>query len=214
MALATADQVKLALGLAPGDTSKDTAIAQALPLAESAIQDYTNRSFALNNLANPATEREFVGEDTGFTTIDDAMHGSVTGVTRVGAGGVTTPLTVDTMFLVQPTAGEFPVAWYIESYPSLGQSPEMGFAQNMDVLYREGRLTPRDQWYLRVTAKWGWPSIPGSVTQAAIWTTIAFVENPRPYISEAIQGYSRTREAATDAIPARARDLLGRYVKG
>lgn len=213
MALITDVEVKEALGLKPADTSKDSLIAQALPLAESAIQDFTNRTFALNNASDPATEREFTGEEAGFTSIDDAVHGSVTAVSMVNVGGVVTAL-APLQYIVQPGAREFPVAWYLETYPMRRSSPEMGFARNEDVLYREGRLLGSDQFLLRITAKWGWPSIPGAVKQAAIWTTIAFMENPRPFVSEAIQGYSRTREAAIDAIPARARDLLGRYVRG
>ena len=213
MALITDVEVKEALGLKPGDTSKDSLIAQVLPLAESAIQDFTNRTFQVNDPADPAETRDFVGEEAGFTSIDDAVHGTITAVSTVGAGGVVTPLQA-LQYLVQPAAGEFPVAWYIETYPLRRTSPEMGFARNEDVLYREGRLLSTEQFLVRVTAKWGWPEIPGAVKQAAIWTAIAFMENPRPFVSEAIQGYSRTREAAIDAIPARARDLLGRYVKG
>jgi hypothetical protein len=212
MALITDAEVKEALGLKPGDTGKDSQIAQALPLAESAIQDFTGRTFALNDAAAPATQREFVGEEAGFTSIDDAVHGSVTAVSVVDGVGVVTTLT-STQYIVQPVAGEFPVAWYLETYPLRRTSPEMGFTRNEDVLYREGKLLLSTQFLVRVTAKWGWPAVPGSVKMAAIWTTIAFIENPRPYISEAIQGYSRTREAAIDAVPARARDLLGRYVK-
>lgn len=199
--------------MSPSDTSKDALIAQELPLAESAIQDYTNRSFAVYNGTDPATQRTFIGEESGFTTIDDAVHGSVTQVQTVSSAGVVTTLTAQ-QYLVQPGAAEYPVAWYVATYPSLRSSPAMGFARNEDWLYAHGLLSPVDQFQVNVTAKWGWPSVPGSVKQAALWTTIAFVENPRPYISEAIQGYSRTREAAIDAIPARARDLLGRYVKG
>lgn len=212
MALITAAEVKEALGLKPADTGKDSQIAQALPLAESAIQDFTNRDFALNVPANPATLREFVGEEAGFTSIDDAVHGSVTAVATVDGVGVVTNL-LTTQYIVQPVAGEFPVAWYLETYPLRRTSPAMGFTRNEDVLYREGKLLMTQQFLVRVTAKWGWPAVPGAVKMAAIWTTIAFIENPRPYISEAIQGYSRTREAAIDAVPARARDLLGRYVK-
>lgn len=212
MALITDVEVKEALGLKPADTGKDSLIAQALPLAESAIQNFTNRTFELNVPAAPATEREFVGEEAGFTSIADAVHGTVTGVSMVAASGVVTALT-PLQYIVQPGASEFPVAWYLETYPLRRSSPEMGFARNEDVLYREGRLLTSDQFLVRITAKWGWPSVPGAVKQAAIWTTIAFMENPKPYISEAIQGYSRTREAAIDAIPARARDILGYYVK-
>lgn len=212
MALITDIEIKEALNLKPADTSKDSLIAQAIPNAEQAIFDYTHRNFELNVGANPATMREFIGEETGFTTIDDAVHGTVTQVQSVDSVGVVTTLT-STQWLLQPGPSEFPVAWYVQTYPLLRESPYMGFARNMDVMYREGRLGTTEQFLVRVTAKWGWSAIPGSVKQAAIWTTIGFMENPRPYVSEAISGYSRTREAATDAIPARARDLLGYYVK-
>lgn len=212
MALITDIEIKEALGLKPSDTSKDSLIAQAIPNAEQAIFDWTHRDFTLNVPADPATQREFIGEETGFTTIDDAVIGTATQVQTVDSTGVVTTLT-PTQWLLQPGAAEYPVAWYVQTYPLLRESPYMGFARNMDVLYREGRLGTTEQFLVRVTAKWGWPEIPGSVKQAAIWTTIAFMDNPKPYISEAISGYSRTREAATDAIPGRARDLLGYYVK-
>jgi hypothetical protein len=44
--LATLDAVKLFLGLAPGDTSKDVPLQQALAICSALISDYTGRYFA------------------------------------------------------------------------------------------------------------------------------------------------------------------------
>jgi hypothetical protein len=212
MPYATSSQVKLALGIAPANTDKDALIAQVLPAVDGAIDNYTHRTFALYNGTDPATMREFPVEESGFTTVDDFVQGSVTGIVAVAPGGVLTTLTAND-YVAQPAAEEFEVGWYIETRPFGGTSPEMGFTRNLDVLWpKYGTLLPS---YLRVTAKWGWPAVPGPIMQAAVWTAVSFIDNPRPYVSEAIQGYSRTMATPLlEAIPARARDLLGPYTKG
>lgn len=212
MPYATSSQVKLALGIEPANTTKDALIAQVLPAVDGAIDNYTHRTFALYNGTDPATMREFPIEESGFTTIDDFVQGSVTTVVAVAPGAVLTTLTTS-QYVAQPAAEESDVGWYIETLPMGGTSPEMGFARNLDTLWpKYGNLLPT---YLRVTAKWGWPAIPAPVMQAAVWTAVAMIESPRPYVSEAIQGLSRTMATPmVDAIPARARDLLGPYTKG
>lgn len=209
MALATLAEVKEAYGLSPGDTSKDSQITQALPLADQAVKDYTHRTFDVVS-ASPSA-KDFDYEDSGIVTVDDFQHGTVTAVSTVDGAGSATAL--DAMaYLAQPLPHEFPVGWWVEVMPALQRSPEMGFLRNEDVYYQDYAWRARPL-RLRVTATWGWPSIPGPVKMATIWTTISFVEAPRPFVSEAIAGYSRTWPAPPEAVPARAKEVLGFYVK-
>lgn len=210
MALTTAAEVKELLRKDPFDTDLDALIAQELPKAEAAVQDYTHRTFAL--VTGGATPQDFTYEESGVVTVADFQHNSITSVAVVDAYGTATTLTAGA-YLPQPLSGEFPVGWWLEVSPTYGQSPEMGFLQNADVYARErGGYWTRPQ-RLRVTAIWGWPDVPGAVSQAAAWTVINFMESPKPYTAEAIAGYSRSLPAAADAVPERAKDLLGPYVK-
>ena len=211
MALITLAEVREAYGDG-SDTSRDAIITQVLPFAEAAVQSYTHRTFQPTPAGSPATAKDFTYEESGVVTVDDFEHGSITSVQIVDALGTASALSLPG-YLPQPLSGEFPVGWWIEVRPTYGISPEMGFLQNLDVYAREyGSNWARGR-ILRVTAKWGWPAVPGDVKQATIWTAIAFVENPQPYTSQAIASYSRTINTSVDAIPDRAKDLLFNYVK-
>jgi hypothetical protein len=88
----------------------------------------------------------------------------------------------------------------------------MGFRRNVDVLAAEGRLR-QPAAVLSVDATWGWPIIPTDVKQAAIWTAMSIKDNPGPWLTESIEGYSRTiGRSPSDAIPERAKMLLAPYL--
>lgn len=209
--LVSLQEMKVALNLLD-TTEQDEKILQAIPEAEAAIFNTTNRTFEVTPPSASAVPRTFEYSDSGVIEIADAQHGTIESVT---AGG---RLLLPDEWSAEPSAEEYPVTWWIElAIPgSRGlRSPEMGFTRNEDVLWREGRLRPVADSDVVVTAVWGWPAVPLDVRRAAIWTVAAFMERPTPYVSESIAGYSRTSpNPLTVAIPARARALLDYHVKG
>jgi hypothetical protein len=195
-----------ALNVAPGDLSPQEVdkYAEAIAAASAAVRAWTDRNFEA--ATGTATTRTFEYDGSGVLEIDDCT--SVTGVAVTVPNGVDRSLT-PVEFSPRPFEG--PIFDYITMSPSWGQiSREMGFTRNLDRY--EGPLGYQPT--IKVTATWGWPEIPADVRRAVIWTAVALVENPRPFISESIEGYSRTiGPAPFDAIPQRAAALLAPYTK-
>lgn len=207
LALTTKDDVKKALGIPFTETSKDAQIELAIAGAEAAIRVATGRSFEERDDPEVATAREYGYEESGVVAVDDFKHDSLDGI--VVAGNAMSAGT----WAEHPLSTEYPVAWWVEVYPPRRPSPEMGFTRNEDVLAEEGRLPPYGT-TLTVTAVWGWTEVPKDVAQAAIWTAIAFQDQPRAVISESIAGMSRTyANPLVDAIPPRAQALLDAHTK-
>lgn len=195
-----------ALGKAPGDLEEHevSKYAEAIAAASAAIRSWTDRKF--EEAGQSATARTYQYDGSGVLDIDDCT--TVTAINVVVPNGVERPL--DAMeFTAHPFEG--PIFDHITMSPRWGQvSREMGFTRNLDRY--EGPLGYAPQ--IKVTAIWGWPTIPPDVRRAVIWTAISLVENPRPFISESIEGYSRTvGPAPYDAIPVRAQALLAPYTK-
>lgn len=212
MALVTSAQVKEALGLAPANTTKDALIGQVLPMVDAAIRRHTNDRWEVNVPADPATSRDFIFEESGVHTVNAFVHGTITTVSLVPPVGAVVDLTAPA-YSYGPTQWEYDAAWWIETAPAQRGSGEMGFLRNWDVYLTEHPQLDQ-AWKVRVTAKWGYPSIPDDVKQAAIWTAVAFMENPKPYASESIAQYTRSRaDRDADPIPTRAARLLEPHVK-
>jgi hypothetical protein len=109
-----------------------------------------------------------------------------------------------------------PVFWWLD-LPLLerGRSTAMGFTRNEDIFLGQNSTAP---FTVVVTGTFGWGGVtPGDIKMAAAWTLAAWLANPEPWITESIEGYSRTiaipAQAAELAIPARARDLLDNYFR-
>ncbi len=212
MALVTTAQVKEALGLAAGNTTRDALIGQVLPMVDAAITRHTNDRWEVYNGTDPATARDFIFEESGVHTVNAFKHASITAVSLVPPVGSVVDLTAPA-YAFGPTEWEYPVGWWVETAPAQHGSGEMGFLRNWDVYLREHPHL-NQAWKVRVTAKWGYTAIPDDVKQAAIWTAVAFMENPRPYSSESIAQYTRAvGERAQDPIPVRAARLLEPHVK-
>lgn len=215
--LITLAELRSKLGVHVTDTRKDALYESMIPAASAAIRSFTERDFGAPTVTE---ERTFEYDGSGYLDIDDAAE-----VTQVA---FVNPLTADLVLdsdLWQPKPSrrdDAPVYYYviIGSPGSVG-SPEMGFARNLDVYAREGRL-PGLTATAKVTATWGWPTVPEDVKMAATWTIREWLDRPSgdALTAEAIEGWSRTwggrggaGGAAALAIPARARDLLANYAK-
>lgn len=196
--LVTLPEVKTALGLQ--NTAKDAQITQAIPVATQAIRNYVDRDFE-TPVSGSAT-RTFYYDGSGVLEIDDAQT-----ITEVTLDGV--PLTADE-YSAEP-AGGVPFSWLFLPERNLSINPEMGFTRNLDVLWWKTLGKPQ---VVAVTGTWGWPEIPADVKQAAIWTVVSIIENPRPITTESIGGVSRSYMSYASAIPQRAKEFLQPYFRG
>lgn len=193
--LITWDYVKLALGQT--DNAQQAKYEDAIADASVAIRQYTGRDFAIEEAVDTRT---YSYDADGFLEVDDIVAGSVT---DVKIDGISIPLT---QAVFQPT-GQTHYTWV--ELPARGQSPAMGFMRNEDRYVAMFGSRPT---VVTITATFGWPEVPLDVRRAALWTVMAFSDNPNATISESIAGYSRTvANPNTAAIPARAKDILENY---
>jgi hypothetical protein len=197
-------------GTDPTNTLDDTRVSGMIPFASSAVLAFTERDFGATSVVE---SRDFVHDGSGFMDIDDAS--AVASVDFIYPAGPT--ITLDTeSWTAKPGPDRF---YYIELPAYAGAtagSPEMGFTRNLDV-YAAERGTYGTATNVRVTATWGWPTVPDDVKLAVIWTVQSWLERPSGDLTaEAIEGWSRSwgragAGAASKAIPENARDLLAQY---
>lgn len=179
----------------------------AIAAASTAIRNFTDHKFETSSGLSETRQYQYDG--TGVLEIDDAQ--SVTAITLdFGNSVIRTLQAID--YDVQPFDGEIYEWIALAEGGWYSGSPEMGFTYNLD---RYPYRIPVKPVVATVTGIWGWPKIPADVKRAAVWTTLAFTEQPQPYIAEAIEGYSRStgRLPSEAGIPARAQSLLVPYVK-
>lgn len=144
---ATLVELKSQLGIT--DTSEDTLLNKALGTASRAVEKWCGaRVFTLD--VTP-TARVYVPVGNYELFVDDI--GSTTGLTvEVGSGSVYTTLNA-TAYEATPTNAlvrGFPITSFFD----------LGYAG----VWWSGGVTPR----VRVTALWGWPSIPDEISQATL----------------------------------------------
>jgi hypothetical protein len=207
--LCTLEQVKLALH--DNTAANDDLYEDVIPRACQAIRDYVLRD--LNSPADTvATTRRFIYNGSGLLDIDDAVE--IETVTVIRPNTDDQVLTTDE-YEPQPyrSNGTTPYYW-IDVLLTYRVSPEMGFTSNLDTLWKK-YLPQTTEVFVDVEAKWGWNAIPESIVQAAIWTAVAFLENPRNVITEHVAGVGRTyaNPSRSIAIPARAQELLEPYAR-
>lgn len=201
MALVSLALLKSILNIPVTDVSRDDELEFALQAASDAVEDYADRTFTLQASGVP-TPREYEYDGSGWLDIDDC-----TTITEVRFGD---RALLESDWHAHPV-GKLTFHYIILHDGYYGQaSPEMGFKWNADRLPFHPVRPPM----VTVTAAWGWPTVPFPVQQATIWTAIALTENPRPYISESIEGYTRTvGEAPSFFVPPRAQAALVPYVR-
>jgi hypothetical protein len=216
--LITLDELKAARGIDPTDTSEDATLASVIPIVSSTIRLESGRDFGSSLVTET---REFIYDDTGFIDIDDAQ--TITAVELVIPNAANVALTTDQWRAMPPRRDDNPTYWYImlAHYTLPGFSPEMGFARNIDVMYREGRYFTGLPQMIAVTGTWGWPEVPEPVKLAAVWTIedwLASSGGGEELTSESIEGFSRSwggrgGDRAALSLPSRARSVLAYYEK-
>jgi hypothetical protein len=183
----------------PAPPGLDASIDALIPMVTVAIKNYTDRDFGTDDITET---RGYLYDGTGFLEIDDASN-----ITSVGIGGVALPVA---SWRAMPYGS--PVYTWVELPPQRSRSVEMGFLWNEDT-YNWASTTASEA---TVTATFGWLDIPPDVKMAAVWTVAAWLTNPEPWVSEAIEGYSRSRSlpASLEAgIPKRAQRILDPYTR-
>lgn len=202
--LISLDELKDALGIPLNQTGQDDKLSQAISSASAAVVNYTDRDFGS---AGVTGDRIYQYDGSGYLEIDDAT--AVNSVTVITDGP---EYAVDaTEWRAQPYNDS--VKTYIQLLGRYGVgSPEMGFTRNLDVYIAEGRYNFLPT-LVRVNAVWGWPYVPDDVKQAVVWIAASMSEQPGLYVSESIEGYSRSTSQRTPpvAIPERAADILAAY---
>lgn len=191
----------------PRDAQYNAAIIAASEL----VRNYTSFRFDLADEFADPEPRDYEYDGSGFLDIDEAW--SVVSVSQHGNYDQAYTWTLSTYEWGAYPLNK-PVKYWLQlpqNFAGVGMSPEMGFAYNLDTLYYKYQERPN---IVTVTALWGWPEIPEDVQQATIWTATAITETSKPYTSESIEGYSRTRGAADDgeALPERAKAALAPYL--
>jgi len=212
--LITLPRLKTALGYATPNAphNDDAKLSAAISGASAMIRNYTGLKFEIAS-GSVATTRSFEYDGSGYLDIDECS--TITSVVSK-SGYTTVPSTPLTLSVDEWAAYplNLPVKLWLrmaENYYGGGISPEMGFAYNLDTLAYKYPFKPN---VIDVTAIWGWLAIPADIEQATIWTSVSINENPKPYASEAIENYSRTRGPGDtdEAIPPRAQVILDSYI--
>lgn len=154
--LCSADDVKEALGIPIPDNVDDARIELAVQAATNMIQQYCRRQFVADDTA---TARVYVAVNPDLVFTEDFY--TTTGLvieTDGGADGSFGTTWTASDYQLEPLNSEtFGESWPYHTVRAIG-----------------GLYFPRDydQALVRVTAKWGWTSVPPAVKQAAILQTI------------------------------------------
>ena len=160
MALCTVDDVKQTLGIE--DTVDDLEINVAVEAATAMIEQYCGRQFTQDSVASA---RVYVATNSYLVQVDDIS--------------TTSGLILET----DPGAdGTFDQTWTAADYQL---EPLNGIINGQTWPYHTIRAIrslyfPQDygQALIRVTARWGWASVPTAVKQAAIIQTITVFKSP------------------------------------
>lgn len=159
--LCDSDDVKEALGIPIPDTVDDTRIDLACLAATQMIQQYCQRQFTADD---SATARVFVPEDWGLVFTEDFY--TTTGLivqTDPGLDGTWSQTWTTDDYQLEPLNQElYGEAW---PYHTIRAINSLWF--------------PLDYWRVtvKVTAKWGWTSVPSAVKQAAILQAITIFKS-------------------------------------
>lgn len=202
-------ELKTALNIDSTDTRKDALYTQMLPWVTDVIRSFTGRDFGV---AAATETRNFEYDGSGFLDIDDAS--AITAVSLVVPGLGDYVLTTDQWYAAPSPRDDAPVFYYIVLQSSSAHPRVDDFLRNI------GETPPASR-TVKVTGTWGWPTVPGDVKLAAIWTVQDWSSKPsgEGLSAEAIEGYSRSWGSRSGggtqalAIPNRARDILVRYMK-
>lgn len=196
--LITLTDLKVALDRPLSDTTDDDRYEWAISAASAAVRASANRDF---NTDTVTEAREWLYDGAAMLQIDDAIS-----ITEVRISGESLP---EDSWMARPYSTGMPYMW-LELPPfTPGYSGQMGFTRGLDK-WNPALTTQR----VAVDGTWGWTEVPLDVQQATIWTAALFADNPTPYVSENIEGYSYTRQnPIREGVPQRARQLLVPYAR-
>ncbi len=216
----TLEEYRAALGMDITYTLQDDRFTALIPFVSDAIRSFTERDFGAPTVTE---DRLFEYDGSGYLDIDDASEIQSVAYTYPNSGVNDLPLTERDWTPRPQWRDDSQVYYYIAihgGWAFAGVSPEMGFERNLDVWVREHGFAGGGG-QVRVTATWGWPTVPGAVKMAAIWTMQAWLSRPQGQglTAEAIEGWSRSwgnnanNSQPRLAIPDEARDLLVQFSK-
>ena len=154
-AYATTAQIKAALRIGTADTIDDTLIDNCAGAASRLIDGFCNRKFWA---VGSATTRVFQAEDSFFCSIDDISGTAITLQTSTNADGVFDTTWSPTDWQLEPLNGDLDgIAWAYDKIRAIG-----------DYLFPTVNANYGSQALVKVTANFGWPYVPETITQATI----------------------------------------------
>lgn len=207
------DKFKLAIGETTNDN--DDKWLDALEDASSAVLNYTDRDFGVDEIDE---DRTYTYNGRGLLEIDDASA-----IDSVEMNGTVLAETTYVLGMEGPTSAA--VYTYIELPSFMTLDGEMGFTYNLDMwLAIHGRTPVRVP--VVVNGTWGWPVVPDDVQRATIITAASLASDLTTAFSQGLQSRSVAEvsesyalqaavQAQTldgeDPLPIRARQLLAPY---
>ena len=152
---ATKNQIKAALRIGTADTVDDDLIDNCAGAASRLIDGFCNRKFWA---VGSATARVFQAEDSFFCSIDDISGTAITLQTSTNADGVFDTTWSPTDWQLEPLNGDLDgIAWAYDKIRAIG-----------DYLFPTVNANYGSQALVKVTANFGWPYVPETITQATI----------------------------------------------
>lgn len=202
------DLAKYKVAIGETSAANDSLHTEAIEDASAAVINYTNRDFGIDD---PASERTYRYDGSGFLEIDDAAT-----VTQVKLEDTVIPAAQWEAKKEGPD--NFNVYSYLELPPfdpSLF-SGEMGFTYNLDVYLQRAVLQEID---VKVTADWGFTPVPDDVQRATIYIAVAMEQSSRQgsgvlaseSIAEVARAYLTTDAIVAEPFPRAAALLLDSY---
>lgn len=148
----TLDQVKAALRIT--DTVDDSLLESAVESASRAIDGFANRAFY--NAGTVA--RVFTAYDSLYVQTDDMAGTAITVQTSTLADGVFDLTWTPSDYQLEPLNGNLDgIAWAYDRIRAVG-----------DYVFPTTNAVFGEQALVRITATWGWPSVPKAIQQATI----------------------------------------------
>jgi len=152
---ATRNQIKSALRIGTADTIDDELIDNCAGAASRLIDGFCNRKFWA---VGSATVRVYQAEDSFFCSIDDISGTAITLQTSTNADGVFDTTWSPTDWQLEPLNGYLDgIEWAYDKIRAIG-----------DYLFPTVNANYGEQALIKVTANFGWPYVPETITQATI----------------------------------------------
>jgi hypothetical protein len=152
---ATRNQIKSALRIGTADTIDDELIDNCAGAASRLIDGFCNRKFWA---VGSATVRVYQAEDSFFCSIDDISGTAITLQTSTNADGVFDTTWSPTDWQLEPLNGNLDgIEWAYDKIRAIG-----------DYLFPTVNANYGEQALVKVTANFGWPYVPETITQATI----------------------------------------------